>query len=71
MLLDEVTSALDYGTEQRVLANLTRRGVTCIAATHRPSVLSQCSRVYRVRDGGVEMLSPEEVQGIINMDPGI
>ena len=71
MLLDEVTSALDYDTEQRVLANLTRRGVTCIAATHRSSVLSQCSRVYRVRDGGVEMLSQEEIQGIIHMDPGL
>ena len=71
MLLDEVTSALDLETEKKVLANLTRRGVTCIAATHRPSVLGLCSRVYRVRDGGVELLKPEEVQRIISMDLGV
>ena len=71
MLLDEVTSALDMETEQRVLSNLTRRGVTCIAATHRPSVLGLCSRVYRVRDGGVELLAPEEVQRIMSMDMGV
>lgn len=62
MLLDEVTSALDFETEQKVLHNLMRRGVTCIAATHRPSVLGLCSRVYRVRDGGVELLSREAVE---------
>lgn len=68
MLLDEVTSALDFDTEQRVLANLTRRGVTCIAATHRPSVLGMCSRVYRVRDGGVELLDQESVQKMMSLD---
>ncbi len=62
MLLDEVTSALDYDTEQRVLRRLTGRGVTCIAATHRPSVLSLCSRAYRVQEGRVELLTDEEVQ---------
>ena len=68
MLLDEVTSALDFETEQKVLANLMRRGVTCVAATHRHSVLGVCSRVYRVRDGGVELLDPEDVQKILNLD---
>ena len=53
MLLDEVTSALDQATEDRVLKNLTDLGVTTIVTTHRPSVLSQCSRVYRVEDGTV------------------
>ncbi len=68
MLLDEVTSALDYDTEQRVLQNLMRRGVTCIAATHRPSVLGLCSRVYQVRGGGVELLSGDEIQQLRNLD---
>ena len=57
MLLDEVTSALDYDTEQQVLDNLMRRGVTCIVATHRPSVLKLCDAVYRVGEGRVEALS--------------
>ena len=56
LLLDEVTSALDMETEQQVLQNLTRRGLTCIAATHRPSVLAMCSRVYQVKDGKVTLM---------------
>ena len=60
MLLDEVTSALDRDTEQQVLENLCRRGVTTVVTTHRPSVLEMCSRVYRVQDGQVRPLSQEE-----------
>ena len=33
---------------------------TCIVTTHRPSVLSMCSRVYRVLDTRVTELSEEE-----------
>lgn len=68
MLLDEVTSALDYATEQRVLERIMRRGVTCIVATHRPSVLSMCSRAYRVREGRVELLSQSQMQELISFD---
>ena len=64
MLLDEVTSALDQDTERRVLDNLMNRGVTCILTTHRPSVLSLCKAVYRVQDGAVSPLTPEEVRNL-------
>lgn len=67
MLLDEATSALDRETERKVLENLTRRGVTCITATHRVSVLSLCSRVYRIHDGGVECLSRREIEDMLEM----
>lgn len=60
MLLDEVTSALDRDTEQQVLENLCRRGVTTVVTTHRPSVLGMCSRVYRVQEGKVSRLTAEE-----------
>ena len=53
MLLDEVTSALDSDTEERVLQNLCRRGVTTLVTTHRPSVLRLCSAVYQVSNGTV------------------
>ena len=33
---------------------------TCIVATHRPSVLSLCSRVYRVMNTKVTQLDAEE-----------
>ena len=48
MLLDEITSALDMDTEQKVLGYLMNLGVTCIVSTHRPSVLTMCTRAYRV-----------------------
>jgi ABC-type bacteriocin/lantibiotic exporter with double-glycine peptidase domain len=52
LLLDEVTSALDLETEQRVLENLSAlSGKTCILTTHRPSVLSLCDHIYEIKDG--------------------
>lgn len=68
MLLDEVTSALDYDTERQVLSNLMRRGVTCIVATHRPSVLSMCSEVYRIQDGTAEPLNREQIQQLLSRE---
>lgn len=65
MLLDEVTSALDHRTESRVLDNLARLGVTTIVTTHRPSVLQQCSRVYRVEDGKVRLLEEQELETLV------
>lgn len=61
LLLDEVTSALDRETEQRVLQNLMRRGVTTVVITHRMSVLSLCSGAYRVENGRVQALTNEEL----------
>ena len=62
MLLDEATSALDVDTERRVLRNIMgmTQNKTCIVATHRPSVLSLCSRVYRVMNTKVTQLDAEE-----------
>lgn len=67
MLLDEATSALDRETEKRVLENLSGRGVTTITATHRTSVLSLCSRVYRVHDGGIDRLNRQEIENIMSL----
>ena len=68
LLLDEVTSALDYETEQQVLQNLMSRGLTCLVATHRPSVLALCSRVYKVSDGSVLRLTDAQIQALQQMD---
>ena len=57
LLLDEVTSALDMETEQKVLQNIASlQDKTCILSTHRPSVLSLCDRIYRIRDTHLEEL---------------
>ena len=68
LLLDEVTSALDLETEQQVLKNLTSRGLTCLVATHRPSVLNLCSRVYRVSDGTVTQLREDQIQSFVQYE---
>ena len=62
LLLDEATSALDVATERQVLRNIVAGcpDKTCIITTHRPTVLGLCGRVYRVLDGGVQLLTPEE-----------
>ena len=64
MLLDEITSALDMETEQKVLQYLMNLGVTCIVSTHRPSVLTMCTRAYRVEDGRITRLTEEEIRNL-------
>ena len=62
LLLDEVTSALDMETEEKVLKNIAALpNKTCILTTHRPSVLSLCDRVYRIRDAQLTQLSKDEL----------
>lgn len=62
LLLDEATSALDVATERRVLRTIMEKDPmkTCIVTTHRPTVLSMCSRVYRVMDTAITALSEKE-----------
>ena len=65
LLLDEVTSALDLETERKVLKNITSlSGKTCILTTHRPSVLSMCHHVYRIRDTRLQSLTKEEINAL-------
>ena len=64
MLLDEITSALDMNTEQKVLHYLMNLGVTCIVSTHRPSVLTMCTRAYRVEDGSITQLTDAEIRAL-------
>lgn len=63
LLLDEATSALDVATERKVLRNILRAqgGKTVIVTTHRPSVLSICSRVYQISNRRVELQTQEEI----------
>lgn len=64
LLLDEATSALDVATERQLLRNVMRvhPGKTCIVTTHRPSVLSLCSRIYQVADGRVTELTAAQAE---------
>jgi ABC-type multidrug transport system fused ATPase/permease subunit len=55
LLLDDTTSALDPGTEARVLANLRgmRRTVTTLVVASRPSTIALADEVVHLRDGRV------------------
>ncbi len=67
VLLDEVTSALDIDTEREVLHNIIteKPNKTYIVATHRPSVLNQATRVYRIKDNKICELTSEELDKLI------
>lgn len=62
LILDEVTSALDPATEQDLCQRLKRlaREVTIVAVTHRPAFMDIADSVYRVEDGRVYPVSPEQ-----------
>ncbi len=67
LLLDEASSALDVATERQVLKNIMRDEYprVCIVTTHRPTVLTLCTRVYRIRDRRLELLTGEQVEEMI------
>lgn len=67
LLLDEATSALDMETERKLLRSIMQsaRKKTCIVTTHRPSVLTMCTRVYRISDRGVAQLDEEGIRRLI------
>lgn len=51
LVLDEATDGLDHALEQRLRANLKRRGMTLIIVSHRASTLAACDRVLRMVNG--------------------
>ena len=72
LLLDEATSGLDIETEQRIIRNIIAKGSsfnrscgakkTCIVATHRPSILALCDKIFRVQDAKITLVSAEEAE---------
>lgn len=68
LLLDEATSALDVVTEKQLLKNISTDQYvrTTIVTTHRLSVLNSCDYVYRIHNKKCELMTPEEIQELIN-----
>ncbi|MBR5179705.1 MAG: ABC transporter ATP-binding protein [Lachnospiraceae bacterium] len=67
LLLDEATSALDVATERKVLKNIMKDEYprTLIVTTHRPTVLSACTRVYAIKDKKCVILNDEEIDEMV------
>ena len=61
LLLDEVTSSLDDATEAEICENIMQLTgkFTIVAITHRPAWTRIASRLYRVLDGRVELVSTD------------
>jgi len=57
LMLDEATSALDEKMENLVLDSIMTNcpDKTVIVATHRPSVLSRCTRIYKIENGKINV----------------
>jgi ATP-binding cassette, subfamily C, bacterial len=58
LLLDEVTSALDEGTEAEICENIMQLAgkFTIVSITHKPAWTRIAKRLYRVNDGQVELM---------------
>ncbi len=61
LILDEVTSALDYDTERQICDSLKKLSppTTIIAITHRPAWSAIAHRILRFEGRGVKTFSPE------------
>lgn len=55
LLLDESTSALDEGTEKKLLENLRcMTDKTVLIVTHRPAALEICDKIIKMTEKGIE-----------------
>jgi len=53
LLLDEATSALDTLTEEKIIANIKRLGLTMLVIAHRLSTIRNCDEIIVVNDGTI------------------
>ena len=71
LLLDEATSALDYDTEKQVLNDIMKSHPDrlIILSTHRPAALRLCDRIYKIGNGKIVEITPDEAQTIQEQSP--
>ena len=53
LLMDEGTSALDPGTEAKVMQHLYHEGMTMIMIAHRLETIAKCDQIYVVEHGSI------------------
>jgi|MDTC01.2.fsa_nt_gb ABC-type multidrug transport system fused ATPase/permease subunit len=57
LILDEFTNSLDSSTEKKIIeeVNLSRRSKTIIMISHNLDTISNCEKIYRLTDRGIEL----------------
>ena len=63
LVLDEATSALDHETEMKIVDNIRalQKDLIIVIVAHRLSSLKNCDEIYRISDGGLTVVSIEEL----------
>ena len=60
LVLDEATNSLDDKTEQAIIkeVNYLKGKKTIIMIAHRISTLSNCEKIYKMTEDGLEIVNP-------------
>ncbi|KAH8653666.1 hypothetical protein BX600DRAFT_84245 [Xylariales sp. PMI_506] len=68
VLLDEVTSAVDHATEEKLRSVLREemRGKTVVLIAHRPDMIAECQVVVEMEDGRVARVRRNEAAALIS-----
>ena len=59
LILDEFTSSLDIETEKKVMKSINdiKGKMTVIIISHRPSIIQQCHKIFKISNGKLEQES--------------
>ena len=63
IIFDEATSALDSSTETRVMNSIYAmdESITMLVIAHRTSTLKNCTKIIKIEDSTIEILSPADL----------